>query len=128
MVAGTGDWSGDGSGDFAVWSQETSYPFTYHGHVEVYSGSDASVLFSYTGAAGSLQLHETLGVGGDVNGDGVLDLAIPIDLQTVSLPDGQNYLHAVQAGETIMWQYWHGNNSTNSGIFRFSSAVAVPFQ
>lgn len=55
-------------------------------------------------------------------------LTFPVDLNAVPLPDGQGYLRAVQPGETIMWQYWYDDAGMGAGGYRFSNAIAVPFE
>jgi hypothetical protein len=75
FVAGVGDVNGDGTGDVyaADYADGSLGPGT--GRAVVHSGADGSELHSWTGSAGG----EGLGPGreaGDVNGDGLVDLAI----------------------------------------------------
>ncbi|MGH3058554.1 MAG: FG-GAP-like repeat-containing protein [Gaiellaceae bacterium] len=75
FVAGVGDVNGDGTGDVyaADYADGSLGPGT--GRAAVHSGSDGTELRSWTGSAGG----EGLGPGreaGDVDGDGLVDLAI----------------------------------------------------
>jgi FG-GAP-like repeat/FG-GAP repeat len=75
FVAGVGDVNGDGTGDVyaADYADGSLGPGT--GRAAVHSGADGSELRSWTGSAGG----EGLGPGreaGDVDGDGLVDLAI----------------------------------------------------
>lgn len=75
-VAGLGDINGDGFDDFAAGANRASPGFRSNaGSVFVYSGSGGGLLFQKDGTAAGDQLGYSTAGGGDVNNDGVPDLA-----------------------------------------------------
>jgi hypothetical protein len=74
-VAGVGDANGDGTPDFAIAAPNSNVGGTLSGRVRVYSGVDASLLREFVGTPG-IHLGYCLNPAGDVNGDGLADLAI----------------------------------------------------
>ena len=77
-VAGPGDLNGDGIPDIAVGAYRCDAGAVDAGKVSAYSGSDGALLYQVSGdAAGDLLGHDLASLG-DVNGDGVSDLAIGV--------------------------------------------------
>ena len=72
-VAATGDLNGDGFADFmvAAWGDDNTGLDT--GMVRVYSGFDASILYTFNGAIDGDHLGISMSSAGDVNADGVPD-------------------------------------------------------
>ena len=79
-VCGIGDYNGDGFDDFMVgdplWDAGSSC--LNCGRVEIYSGASGTSVHAYTGSASGDQLGASVAGLGDIDGDGVLDLAIGI--------------------------------------------------
>jgi hypothetical protein len=69
-----GDVDGDGHADFAVGAPEWSGGPIAAGQVRVFSGADASLLFTLTGDSQADRIGYSLATAGDVDGDGFPDL------------------------------------------------------
>ena len=74
-ISSAGDLNGDGFGDIAVGYSGVDQPVSLAGLVRIHSGADGSVLREYSGWADDM-LPSALASCGDVNGDGVPDLAM----------------------------------------------------
>jgi hypothetical protein len=75
-VAGAGDVDMDGFDDFAVSALRTDALAMDAGSVTLFSGFDASVIFTVEGGGAGDELGAGLAGGADVNGDGVPDLCV----------------------------------------------------
>jgi len=115
VVSGVGDFDGDGWRDFAV---AAVWPAP-HGIVRVYSGTDGSVLHEFTGGTTDDHFGRALDGGGDLNGDGIPDIAIGAQYDS---PGGQV--------EGSVWVYSGGTGAVllhlagSSSGDNFGSAVA----
>ncbi len=90
----TGDVDGDGTEDIAVGAAGA-------GRVHVFSGADASLIFSFAGADSA---HCGSGIAaGDVSGDGRLDIVMGCPLETVgsNLEQGRAYVFSGSDGSLI---------------------------
>jgi hypothetical protein len=76
VVCGLGDVNGDGHADFAVGAPGDSTGGTPLGLAIVCSGLDGSTLASFSGASSGGKFGSSLADAGDVDGDGVHDLAV----------------------------------------------------
>jgi len=74
-ISAAGDLNGDGFGDIAIGYSGVDQPVGLAGLVRIHSGADRSVLREYSGWADDA-LPSALANCGDVNGDGVPDLAM----------------------------------------------------
>ncbi len=75
-VCGLGDTNADGFGDFAVAAPWDSTFLPFDGSVRVYSGADGLLLAFLVGTSVSGLFGYSLDGGGDVDGDGVGELAV----------------------------------------------------
>ncbi len=75
-VSGAGDVNHDGHDDIIVGSQTNSSAFSGAGRVFAFSGLDGSVLWTQDGAGEGHRFGSALGLVGDVNDDGIVDLSI----------------------------------------------------
>ncbi len=76
QVAGLGDLNGDGHSEFAISQPDDSTVASRAGAVWVYSGIDATVLYSFFGKTADEQLGTVIANAGDISGDGLNDLII----------------------------------------------------
>lgn len=74
-VLATGDLDADGVGDYAVGAGEADYGASQAGAVFYYSGASGALIRRVDGAYADSMIGSTLASLGDVNGDGVPDLA-----------------------------------------------------
>ena len=75
-VSGAGDVNGDGFNDFIVGATGDDNNGTRSGSARVFSGSDASVLFTFNGDSELDFFGGSVSCAGDVNGDGFADLIV----------------------------------------------------
>jgi hypothetical protein len=75
-VAGVGDLDGDAVPDFMVAAARADPNGANSGRVRVYSGADGAVLFTFDGDAAGDQFGTSVRRAGDVDNDGVPDLAV----------------------------------------------------
>jgi hypothetical protein len=75
-VSGAGDIDGDGHADVVVGAMTDSSAGAIAGRVTVYSGADASMIWSVTGIHAGDLFGSAAGLVGDVTGDGVPDLSV----------------------------------------------------
>ena len=76
-VAATGDVNSDGHADFMVNSaRNPGASGTYAGSVEVFSGLDGSILFTFDGDPSADAFGSSISSAGDTNGDGIPDLLV----------------------------------------------------
>ncbi|MBU0718470.1 MAG: FG-GAP repeat protein [Planctomycetes bacterium] len=101
-VAGAGDVNGDGHADVAVgqpgYGDEEEFP----GMVYIYSGQTGELLWSREGTAASERFGESLGGGGDFNGDGCPDVVVSAHWHV----PGRAYVLSGDDGR-VLWAYEH---------------------
>lgn len=72
-VAGAGDVNGDGHSDLIVGASNAGHTFPFAGRVSLYSGADGTLIWTRDGEREESYLGSSVGLVGDVNGDGVPD-------------------------------------------------------
>jgi hypothetical protein len=103
-LAGLGDLSGDGIPDFIV-GGPTHGASAFPGRARVYSGSDFSVLHEWISANVADSYGEQVGKAGDLNGDGIMDIAVFAPSDTQPGPNGYGgklYLYS-GADYQLLW-------------------------
>jgi len=75
-VAGVGDVNNDGTPDFIVGAWLDDNNGTWSGSARVFSGVDASTLYTFDGDAAEDFFGGSVGGAGDVNGDGIPDFIV----------------------------------------------------
>ena len=76
-VSELGDVSGDGIPDFIIGAEDdSSAGLNRNGSVRVFSGADASVIYTFWGDVSSQYLGSRVNAAGDVNNDGVPDIIV----------------------------------------------------
>ena len=75
-VSGAGDVNGDGFDDVIVGAPLDDINLLNNGLAQVFSGSDGSVLYNFTGDSAQDRLGQSVSGAGDVNGDGFADLIV----------------------------------------------------
>jgi len=104
-VAGTGDLDGDSIPDFAVGVPFDDQGGPDVGAVQLRSGSTGTILFVVTGSVPGEQMGRVLAGVGDVNADGVPDLAIGSDQTTY----GSNRARVVSGAGGAVLHEWLGD-------------------
>jgi hypothetical protein len=134
-VGGTGDVNGDGVKDFAIAAPDSNVGGTSCGRVTVFSGANGSVLREFIGPAAGTRLGYALRGAGDVNGDGLQDVAIgslvtsasniPGKAEVVSICAGQPFGATGLPNQTLTLQWTPGAPATASqGLVSVSGAAA----
>ncbi len=77
-LAGPGDLNGDGHDELVIGASGATVNGISGGAVYVYSGIDGSVLYSFGADTGGSSMGESLGDGGDADGDGTPDFVIGV--------------------------------------------------
>lgn len=86
-ICNAGDFNGDGSNDLIVGSRGEDTGATDAGMIEVISGADQSVLFSFMGSAAFDQFGYSVHCAGDVNGDGFADVIVGAPFADPGMPN-----------------------------------------
>jgi hypothetical protein len=71
-----GDMDGDGIAEYAISAERADHTSNDAGRVRVFSGQTGAVLYYFDGDGGGVSLGSSLAALGDVNSDGVADLAV----------------------------------------------------
>lgn len=85
-LAGVGDVNQDGRDDFAVGASRDQSAGALAGRVTLFSGASGTALWSVVGAAAGDRAGFAVGGGGDLNGDGVADVAVGSPGRSDQLP------------------------------------------
>ncbi|NBW41123.1 hypothetical protein EBR25_08985 [bacterium] len=75
-VAGVGDINGDGHADIAAGAYGDDNGYTDSGSVQVYSGIDGTVLFTFNGEDSYKNFGKVVTSAGDINEDGIPDIMV----------------------------------------------------
>ncbi|MEO6708188.1 MAG: hypothetical protein ABI054_10885, partial [Planctomycetota bacterium] len=122
QILGLGDVTGDGVADFAV-----GLPLENRGTVRVYSGASQLPIFSFSGDASTPQLGSVLASIGDVDLDGITDLAVTAgtSVRVYSLGTRQP-LYTVTGGSLDRFGYAVCGAGDVNGDGRADFAVGAP--
>lgn len=119
-VAGLGDVNRDGVPDFAVTAHD-HVSFAQADHVRVYSGQDASTLFTFHGDHAGHTLGTAVAGPGDVNGDGHADLLVGAAFDDLAgLDAGSARLYSGKDGVLL----WHQDGFAAGDRFGLSVCAA----
>lgn len=117
-VGGGGDVDLDGAGDFVVGAsrEEVLGKGIETGRVYLYSGATGDLLHVFEGEGGLHQFGASVGIGGDVNGDGHADVLISAFLGGPATERGRVYVYSGNAsdGYALLRSY---DGLTDYGLF-----------
>ncbi len=123
-----GDLNGDGVRDFAVTDPNANFgPIFGAGRVTILSGTDGMQLFQITGSTANEKFGSAVVDMGDVNGDGVPDLAISAPRATVSGTPGIGRVRIFSGTDLGLILDIEGDGSAGDAEFGASLALADDF-
>lgn len=101
-IGGSGDVNGDGFDDIVVGAPFHPAVGFFGGRAYVFSGSDGSLLHTFTGEAGSNFFGISVAIAGDVNGDGHADVLIGADANSAGGTNaGRAYVFSGKDGSLL---------------------------
>lgn len=115
-VAGAGDVNGDGIGDVLVGAPDDDNTATDSGMARVHSGATGAVLYTFNGVNPNDRLGSGVGGGGDVDGDGVPDLAVGIQFDDQNGTDAGAALVISGATGSVLFTHKGDSAGDNFGI------------
>jgi hypothetical protein len=120
-VAGAGDTNGDGVEDFVAGASGDNTLASFGGRVTVYSGADASPLFSYFGDDQDGRLGTAVAGIGDVDGDGHDDVAAGEVHTNPGVTGGAGYVFVLSGIDGSLIRTLAGDNPGDG----FGSSIAA---
>ena len=122
-VAGAGDVDGDGVPDLLVGAPTNDAGGSNAGQVLLVSGADGALLHTYTGAVALGGLGRAIAGVGDVDGDGVPDVALaaPYDASVPAEGIGRVFVHSGADGSLLLGL---GGDDPADGAVGYSVAAA----
>lgn len=107
-LAGIGDLDGDGLAELAVGAPYGDLGGTNGGELQVFSGADGSAILAIQGQAWD-QLGRSVAMAGDLNGDGVPDIAVGVPFSDVgAFNGGSAYVLSGSTGARLLAVHGQG--------------------
>ncbi len=116
-----GDVNGDGCDDFIVGDRDSYFFGNKEGNAVVFSGADGSELFNFPGWQYHSHFGDTVAGPGDVNGDGVPDIAVGTPMYDGAV-DESGLVRIYSGLDGALLHEWEGEDSF--GDFGFWIAAA----
>ncbi|KQW82612.1 beta strand repeat-containing protein [Brevundimonas sp. Root1279] len=118
-VASAGDVDGDGRADLIIGAWQANGAGANAGLAQVYSGATGLLLHTFTGSAAADQFGVSVASLGDIDGDGLADLAVGANLDDNMGPNSGSVTAFSGATGAVLWSI-----NGSSGADQFGTSIA----